>query len=60
MPIDNRMFCDSNVDLCYEDDMLNMLGGNVANFLFLGYFSGSDASLEPYCICLVDKFRKFL
>jgi len=55
--VDNPMFCDSNVDLGYEDDMINMLGWNVANFISLGYFSGYDASLDPYCIYLEDKPR---
>ena len=40
--------------------MLNTLGGNVENFGSLGYFSGYDAALDPYCINLVDKPRKIL
>jgi len=27
------MLCDSHVHLRYEDNVLNMLGGNIANFL---------------------------
>jgi len=45
VPIDNFEICNSNVDLGYEDNMLNMLGRNVACFLSLGYFSGYHASL---------------
>jgi len=37
-----------------------MLGGNVENFRYLGYFSGYDAALDPYYIYLVDKHRKIL
>jgi len=40
VPIDSYEICDSNIDLGNEDEMFNMLGGNVANFLSLGYFSG--------------------
>jgi len=40
--------------------MFNMLSGSVANFLFQGYFSGYDASLDPYCIYLVDKSKKIM
>jgi len=45
LPIDNSMLCDSHVYLGHEDNILKMLGGEVANFLFLGYLSGYDASL---------------
>jgi len=34
-PIDNLKICDSNVDLGFVDNMFNMLGGNVDNFLFV-------------------------
>ena len=54
-PIDNPKICDANNGLGYEDNMFNMLGGNVDNFLSLGYFCGYDASLYPYCIFLVTK-----
>ena len=37
-----------------------MLGGNVETFESLGYFSGYDAALDPYCINLVGKPRKIL
>jgi len=40
--------------------MFSMLGRNVDNFLFLGYFYGCDASLDPYCIFLVDAPRKIM
>ena len=60
MPIDNFELCDSNVHMGNEDNMFHMLGGNVENFGSLGYFSGYDATLDPYCIYLVDKPRKIL
>ena len=60
MPIDNFEICDSNVDMSNKDNVLNMLGWNVDTFMSLGYFSGYDASLDPYCIYLVDKSRKIL
>jgi len=34
--------------------MFNMLGGNVDNFLSLRYFSGFNASLNSYYMCLED------
>jgi len=37
-----------------------VLGGNVDDYLSLGYFSGYNASLDPYCIFLVDKPRKIV
>jgi len=40
--------------------MFNMLGGNVDNFLFLGYFSGFNASLDSYYICQNDLPRKIM
>ena len=40
--------------------MFHMRGGNVENFGSLGYFSGYDATLGPYCIYLLDKPRKIL
>ena len=52
--------CDSNVDMGYADNMFHMLGKNVETFGSLGYFSGYDASLDPYCINLVGKPRKIL
>ena len=45
-PVDNPMICDDNVNLGYEDNMFSMLGGNVDNFLSLGYFCGYDASAD--------------
>jgi len=35
--------------------MFTVLDRNVANFLSLGYFSGYNVSLDPYCLYLVDK-----
>jgi len=60
VPIGNPKICDSIVDLGYEGKMFNMLGGNVVNFLSLGYFCGYDASFDPYCMYLMDKPRKIM
>jgi len=60
MPIDNPIICYANNDLGNEDNMLNMLAGNVDNFLSLGYFNGYDASLDSYCTYLVDAHRKIM
>ena len=54
------MICDATGDLGYEDNMFDVLGGNVDNFLSLGFFSGYDASLDPYYIYLVDKPKKIM
>ena len=59
-PIDNPKICDSIVHLGYKGKMFNMLGENVVNFLSLGYFCAYDASLDPYCIFLVDAPRKVI
>jgi len=40
--------------------MFHMLGGNVDHFESLGYLSRYGATLDPYCIYLVDKPRKIL
>jgi len=40
--------------------MFSMLGGNVDNFVSLGYFSGYNVSLDLYCIYLVDEPRKIM
>ena len=50
----------ANDDLGYEDDVFNMLSGNVDNFMNLGYFSWYNASLDPYCMYLVDAPRKIM
>jgi len=56
VPNDISKLSDSNIDLGRE----NMLGGSDENFGSLGYFSGYDAALDPYCIYLVDKPRKII
>jgi len=48
----------ANVDLGYEDNEFNVLGGNVDDYLSLCYFRGYDPSINPYCICLGDLTRK--
>jgi len=60
MPNDISKLCDSNMNLGYDDHMLNVLGGNVKTFESLGYFNGYDTALDPYCINLADKPRKIL
>ena len=42
------------------DNMFNMPGGNIDNFLSLGYFCGYDVSLDSYCVFLVDKPGKII
>ena len=42
-PSDNRKICDFKVYLGPADKMFTMLGGNVDNFLPLGYFCGYDS-----------------
>ena len=37
-----------------------MLSGNVGNFMPLNYFSGYNASLDPYYMYLVNKPRKIM
>jgi len=59
-PINNPKICDSKVDLEHAGKMFAMLGENVDNFISLGYFFGHGASLDPYCIFLVDKPRKII
>jgi len=60
VPNDISKLCDSNIDMGNEDNVLNMLGGNVDTFMSLGNFSGYDAALDPHCINLVDKPRKIM
>ena len=47
-----------NVDLGYEDNLFDKLDENVDHVVSLGYYSGYDASLDPYCIYLMDNPRK--
>jgi len=58
--IDNYEICESNVDVGDEDNMFNMLGGNVENFESLGCLCGYDVALDPYSINLEDKPRKIM
>ena len=60
MPLNNSVICDSNVDLHRTNNMFDMLSGQIDNFLSLGYLSGSDASLDLYCIYLMDKPKKIM
>jgi len=57
-PIENPLIFDANVDLGYAVNIINMLGGNANNFVFLGCFSGFNASLDPYYMYLEDLPRK--
>jgi len=50
--IDNSMICDANDDLGYVDNMFSVLGGSFDNYMSLGYFSGYDPCIHPYCVCL--------
>ena len=54
------MIYDAIVDLGHEDNIFNVLGRNVNNFVSLGYFSGYDSLLDLYCIYLVDDSRKII
>ena len=38
--------------------MFDVLDESVDNFVSLVYFSGYNASLEPYCLYIVDKPRR--
>jgi len=60
VPIDNPIICDANVDLGYEDNMFDVLGGNINDFLPLGYFSGYNTSLDLYYMYLLDEPRKIM
>jgi len=60
VPNDISTICDFNVDMCHDNNMFKMLGGNNEKFESLGYFSGYDAALDSYCIDLVDKLRKIM
>jgi len=48
------------MDLGYDDNMLNIIGGSDETIESLGSLCGYDAALDPYCINLVDKPRKIL
>ena len=60
VPNNISKLCDSNIDLGHENNLFNMLEGSDENFVSLGYFSGYDAALDPYCIYLVDMPRKIM
>jgi len=60
VPFDNPMICDANIDFGYEDSIFTMVGGIVDNFMSLGYVSGYNKSLYPYCMYLVDAHRKLV
>ena len=48
------MIYDAAMDLGYKANMFNMLGGNVDDYVSLGYFSGYNPFIDPYCVCLED------
>ena len=52
------MIYDANIDLGYDENMFNMLGGNLDDYVSLGCFSGYNASLDPYYMCLGDLPKK--
>jgi len=45
VPIDSPMICDAIVDLGYDNNVVDVLDGNVDKFVSLGYFSRYDALL---------------
>ena len=53
-PVDSPKIYHSNVDLGYEDNEFNVLGGNVDDYASFGYFKGYDPSIDPYCVCIED------
>jgi len=60
VPIDNPKICYCNVDLGYENNVINVLGGNVHDYVSLGYLRGYDPSIDPYCVCLGDLLSKII
>jgi len=50
----------ANIDLGYEDNVFDVLGGYVDNFLSLGYLRGYDPSIDPYCVYVGDLPRKVM
>ena len=46
------------MDLGYDGNMLNVIGGSDETCESLGYLCGYDVAIDPYCIYLVDKPRK--
>jgi len=60
MPIDNPMIFDANVVLGCEGNMFDMLGGNVDEYVFLGYLRVYDPSIDPYYVFLGDLPRKVI
>ena len=48
------------MDLGYDDNMLNVIGGSDEPFESPGYLCRHDTALDLYCINLVDKPRKIL
>jgi len=60
VPHDISELIESNIEMGHEKYMFNVLGGNVENFESLGYFRGYDATLDPYCVGLVDLPRKIM
>jgi len=60
VPNDISTICDFNVDVGHDNNMFNMLGGNVENFKSLGSLCGYDAALDQYCIDLEDMPRKIM
>jgi len=48
------------MDLSYDNNILNIIGGSDETFESLRSLCVYDAAIEPYCINLVDKPRKIL
>jgi len=59
-PLDNPMICDPTIDLGYEDNMFHMLGGNVVDYVSLGYLGGYDPLIDYYYLCVGDLPRKVI
>jgi len=51
-PIGNPIICNANNDMGHEDNMFCILGGNVDDYVSLGYLRGYDPSIDPYCVSL--------
>jgi len=59
-PIDNPMIYHANIDLGYKDNIFDVLGGNLDNFVSLCYLSGCNASLYLCSMYLVGEHRKIM
>ena len=59
-PIGNNMIFEATMDSGYEDNVFDLLGGNVDDYAFLGYLRGYSPFINPHSVDLANLPRRVI